>query len=116
MLSSNSGRSPGVRGDVLPAGRKSIERAQRAALIHREIFQLGILILLAIGAFVLTREVAASNREASLRDAAEWYRRGQDAVGRGAVDDAIESFRRASVRDRTDKRYLLALARALALN
>ena len=34
----------------------------------------------------------------------------------GKVDDAIDSLRRAAVRDRNDKRYALALAHALALN
>ena len=46
----------------------------------------------------------------SLRDAAEWYRRGQQQIAAGRVDDAIDSFRRATVRDRNDKRYVLALA------
>lgn len=87
---------------------------ERAALIHREIFQLVALILVAIAAFVVTRSVAASNRDTNLRDAAEWYRRGQQAIDAGKVDDAIDSLRRATVRDRNDKRYVLALARALA--
>ena len=91
------------------------DTVERAALIHREIFQLSALILAVIAAFVLTRAVAASNREMSLRDAAEWYRRGQQAIDAGRVDDAIDALRRATVRDRNDKRYVLALAQALAL-
>jgi tetratricopeptide (TPR) repeat protein len=51
-----------------------------------------------------------------LRDAAEWYRRGRAAIAAGKLDDAIEALRRAVVRNRTDKTYVLALARALALN
>ena len=85
------------------------------SFIHREILQLGVLILAAVAAFLLTRAVAASNRDMSLRDAVEWYRRGQQAVGTGRVDDAIDAFRRATVRDRDDRRYVLALAQALAL-
>ena len=88
---------------------------QRSALIHREMLQLGVLILVAVAAFFVTRAVAASNRDMSLRDAAEWYRRGQQQIDAGAFDDAVDSFRRATVRNRTDKRYVLALARALAL-
>ena len=92
------------------------DTVERAALIHREILQLGVLILVAVAAFFVTRAVAVSNRDTSLRDAAEWYRRGQQQIEAGRVDDAIDSFRRATVRDRNDKRYALALAHALALN
>jgi tetratricopeptide (TPR) repeat protein len=61
------------------------------------------------------RAIAANNREMSLRDAAEWYQRGQRQLEVGNADGAIESFRRATVKNRTDKRYVLALVRALAL-
>jgi Flp pilus assembly protein TadD len=86
---------------------------QAAAFIHREIYQLSVLVLVAIGAFLLTRAVAASNRDMSLRDAAEWYRRGESATATGDLDAAIDAFRRASVRDRNHKPYELALAGAL---
>jgi cytochrome c-type biogenesis protein CcmH/NrfG len=52
----------------------------------------------------------------SLRDAAEWYRRGQQQLQGGRVDAAIEALRHATVRDRTNKDYVLALARALAVD
>ena len=52
--------------------------------------------LVASAAFFLTRAVAASNRDMSLRDAAEWYRRGQQEMQAGQVDDAIDAFRRAT--------------------
>lgn len=91
------------------------DTAKRSALIHRETLQLSALIVLAIAAFMLTRAVAASNREMSIRDAAEWFRRGRQAMDAGRIDEAIESLRRATVRDRDDKRYVLALAQALAL-
>jgi Flp pilus assembly protein TadD len=90
------------------------EAVERTALIHREIYHLTALILVAIGAFFLTRAVAASNRDMSLRDAAEWYQRGQRAIAGDRVDDAIDAFRRATVRNRDDKRYALALAEAFA--
>jgi Flp pilus assembly protein TadD len=114
MLSWDFGVPQRARGDLVPASHTN-DTVERAALIHREIFQLSVLILVAIGAFLLTRAVAASNREMSLRDAAEWYRHGQQAINAGRVDDAIDSLRRATVKDRSDKRYVLALARALAL-
>ena len=93
----------------------SSDSVERAASIHREFLQLGVLILVAVVAFFLTRGVAASNREMSIRDAAEWYGRGQRAIAGGRVDEAIDALRRATVRDRYDRRYLLALAQALAL-
>jgi Flp pilus assembly protein TadD len=100
---------------LAPGSQPTSDTAERSALIHREIFQLCALILVAIAAFLVTRAVAASNRDMSLRDAAEWYRRGQHAIEAGRIDDAIDSLRRATVRDRYDKRYVLALAQALAL-
>jgi len=99
--------------DSLPPTSDTVERA---ALIHREVLQLGVLILVAVGAFFVTRTVASNNRTTNLRDASEWYRRGQEQIEAGKIDDATDSFRRATVRDRNDKRYVLALARALALS
>jgi tetratricopeptide (TPR) repeat protein len=96
-----------------PGDTETIEA--RSNLIHREILQIVLLIALAIAAFFVTRAIAASNRQMSLRDAAEWYQRGQHQLEAGNADDAIESFRRATVKNRTEKRYVLALARALAL-
>lgn len=98
-------------GPVDPPTRETVERT---ALIHREMFQLTALVLVAVAAFFLTRAVAASNRDMNLRDAAEWYHRGQQAIAADRVDDAIDAFRRATVRNRGDKRYALALAEALA--
>jgi Tfp pilus assembly protein PilF len=88
---------------------------ERTQLVHREIFQLGALLALAVAAFLVTRAIAMSNREMTLRDAAEWFRRGQVAIQAGDVDEAIDSLRRATARDRNDKRYVLALAQALVL-
>ena len=100
---------------MVPPGQPTSDTVERSALIHREIYQLSALILVAIGAFLLTRAVATNNREMSRRDATEWYRRGQQAIEAGRVDDGIDALRRATVRDRSDKRYVLALAQALAL-
>ena len=87
--------------------------ADTAASIHREILQLAALMLAAVAAFFITRAVAASNRQMSVRDAAEWYRRGQQALANGQVEAAIDDLRRAAVRNRGNKDYVLALARAL---
>ena len=84
--------------------------------MRREIIQLSVLIALAAAAFFVTRIVAASNREMSSRDAIEWHRRGQTELDRGQIAAAIESFRRATIRDQSNPRYPLALARAQALH
>jgi tetratricopeptide (TPR) repeat protein len=89
--------------------------AERETLIHREMLQLGVLAIVAVAAFVLTRAVASNNREMSVRNAAEWYGRGERFVAAGRIDDAIDAFRRATVRSRTSRTYLLALARTLVL-
>jgi thioredoxin-like negative regulator of GroEL len=100
---------------VAEARDSAADTEQRSALVHRETFQLIALIALAIAAFLVTRAIAISNREMTLRDAAEWFRRGQLAMETGHIDEAIDSLRRATVRDRNDKRYVLTLAQALAL-
>jgi tetratricopeptide (TPR) repeat protein len=97
----------------LVSPNQSIE--ERTNLIHREILQLALLIAVAVAAFFLTSALAASNRNLSLRNGAEWYLRGQQALEAGRVDDAIDSFRHATVRNREDQRYVLALARALII-
>ena len=101
---------------MTPATQGANDNAEHAAFIHREILQLNVLFLIAVATFFLTRALAANNRNMNLRDAAEWYQRGQRAVAGGRLDEAIEAFRRAAVRNRTDKTYVLALARALALD
>ena len=91
------------------------EPAGRAALVHREALQLILLLLGVAAAFFLTRALAASNREIALRDAAEWHRRGQQAMAAGRPADAIAALRRAAAKDSANRQYGLALARALDL-
>jgi tetratricopeptide (TPR) repeat protein len=84
------------------------------ALIHREILQIGALMVIAVIGFFLTRAGAANSRDVTLRDAEAWYERGQGLMAAGQVDEAITSLRRASVRNRYERKYALALARALS--
>jgi tetratricopeptide (TPR) repeat protein len=91
------------------------EAADRAAPVHKEVARLVFLVLVAVAAFFLTRAIAASNRDLTLRNAAEWYRRGEAYVGAGDLDRAIDAYRRATVRNRDNTTYQLALARALVL-
>jgi len=90
------------------------DSGDRTALIHRELVQLALLVFVAVIGFFVTRAVAESNRDLSTRNAAEWYRRGEQLLAAGRTDAAIDAFRRATVRNRTNRTYLLALARGLA--
>jgi hypothetical protein len=67
----------------------SSERLPR--LIHREVVQLVLLVLIAIGAFILTRSVAAANRDLNRRDAAAWFADGQRQLSDGHLADAVAS-------------------------
>jgi predicted Zn-dependent protease len=92
-----------------PAGNEG----ERARLIHREIQQLILLIAVAVLAFFATRLVALQNRAMRRGDAAEWFRRGDEALRAGRTQDALEMFRHAVVRDPLSRPYKLALARSL---
>jgi tetratricopeptide (TPR) repeat protein len=103
-----------VRGSLASANSSASDTTERATLIHRETLQLTLLVAIAIAAFFLTRAVAVSNHEMSFRDAGEWYQRGQRQLAAGDVDGAIDSFRRATVKNRNERGSVLALASALA--
>jgi tetratricopeptide (TPR) repeat protein len=81
-----------------------------------EIAKLVILAVATILAFAVTRTFANRTIEIGLEDAAEWHARGQDALGAGKIDEAVEAFRRALSKDRNDRTYGLALAEALAMS
>src|SRR3954452_4437837 len=106
---------PDSRASVVDTRDTAADTDLRSALVHREMFQLLGLIALAVAAFLVTRAITGSNREMTRRDAAEWFRRGEQARQMGDVDEAIDDLRRATVRDRGYKRYLFSLADALAL-
>jgi tetratricopeptide (TPR) repeat protein len=91
------------------------EATARAALVHRQLLQLSLLLSVAVATFFVTKAVADSNRATALRDAAEWHRRGQEAAAAGNAGQAIDALRRAVVRDRGNRQYALDLARARAL-
>ena len=93
----------------------STDRADALArFIHREILQLLLLGALAVAAFFVTRALAASNRETTLNNGAEWYQRGTNLAREGDLAEAVESFRRAAVTNRREPKYVLALADALS--
>ena len=87
----------------------------RSAVVRQEVIKLSALIVLAVALFAATWRVAASNHDTRLRDAAEWYRRGEQAIAAGRTDEAIDALRRATARDRDERRYGLAFAQALTV-
>jgi tetratricopeptide (TPR) repeat protein len=90
------------------------DTGEQSARIRREVIQLVVLTIVAVCAFLLTRAVATANRRTSLSDAARWYEKGQAGLAAGRIDEAIDAFHRAMVRNRAEQRYGLALAGALA--
>jgi tetratricopeptide (TPR) repeat protein len=94
--------------------RPDTNGSERARLIHREFLQILALIVLAAAAFVLTDRLEASNRALARRDAVEWYQRGSSRLQTGDLAGAIDAFRRATIRSRSDRTYAIALADALA--
>ncbi len=92
------------------------DEPERTRLLHHEIVQIGVLILLAAGAFVLTRAVAANNADMRLRHAAEWYHRGELAIqlAQGDPERAISELLAASTNLPDDAPYHVELARLFA--
>lgn len=83
-------------------------------LVRREI---GLLVLVAaatIPLYLFTREVAIDNRARKTRAAAYWYEQGQDELRGGNPDAAASLFHLATMNDRENFEYGLALATALA--
>ena len=92
---------------------RSESRFLQLPLVQRESILLIVLLIFAIVAFFSTRAIARASRAMHRADAAWWYARGEDELGRGAADAAIAPLRRAAVLDRDEPRYRLALAGAL---
>lgn len=67
---------------------------------------------MAVAAFLLTRAVAASNRQTQVQDAAAWFATGEARARAGDLDGAITAFQHASAKNPDDRGYVLALARA----
>jgi tetratricopeptide (TPR) repeat protein len=72
-----------------------------------------MLIAIAVGTTLLTRAIANTSRALELREAEEWFARGMQDLDRGDGEEAVVAFRRAAMKRRGEKQYVLALARAL---
>lgn len=103
-------------GKLMVSG-KCLDCGQQTALqiLRRDMFLLGVLAIIAVLMFFVTRRVAALNRRMNLRLAAHQYQLGESHLRSGEVSDAIDSFRGAIARDNQNQLYTLALANALVL-
>ncbi len=83
-------------------------------ILRRDVLLLSILGVCAVGLFLLTKAVAAREVAIEARVAATWYQDGLRKFHAGALDGAIESFRKSTAIDRENRTYVLALADSLA--
>lgn len=82
-------------------------------VVRREAVRLVVLSTIAAAAFLGTRALAARAEHLALEDAARWYERGREYLAQSNADAAAVAFRRATMKHRGEKRYVLALAEAL---
>jgi tetratricopeptide (TPR) repeat protein len=82
-------------------------------VMRREARIFAALCVIAVGAFIATRTLAAHNRRAAQEDAARWHEVGAASVVQGRAHEAVDAFRRASLIDRDNRGYRFALADAL---
>ena len=83
-------------------------------ILNQELVLLIALSLVAVGAFIFTRRLAARERQLETKIAAVWFQRGEDYLRAGQTDKAIQAFRKATSDIGDNQKYVLALASALA--
>jgi tetratricopeptide (TPR) repeat protein len=83
------------------------------SIVHRETAVLVVVGVVAVLVFVVTRQVAAFHHEWRRRDAAAWYRLGQQALSAGDAPAAVRMLRQATAIDVQNRLFRLTLARAL---
>ena len=92
-----------------------VSEEETVRILRKDVLLLFLLAACAVSVFVLTKTVAAREGQIESRVARIWYQDGERQIKAGQVDDAIDSFRKATGIDRENPRYVLALADALAL-
>lgn len=83
-------------------------------VVRRDILLLVLLFTIAVALFLFTRSMAAKERQLDTNVAAFWFSEGQGQVRSGEMEQAVDSFRKATNRDHDNRVYVLALANALA--
>ncbi|HUE88145.1 MAG TPA: hypothetical protein VMO26_18890 [Vicinamibacterales bacterium] len=82
-------------------------------VVRRETVRLAVLTTIATAAFLGTRALGQRAEHLAVEDAATWYARGQEHLAESNAEAAAVAFRRATMKHRGEKRYVLALAEAL---
>jgi tetratricopeptide (TPR) repeat protein len=91
-----------------------VDEAATYRFQNKEIFLLIALAIGALGVFAFTKYIAMKEEQIEARTAAIWYSEGRRQLGSEKIDQAIESFRKATAESPGDRTYSLALANALA--
>jgi tetratricopeptide (TPR) repeat protein len=91
-----------------------VDEASTYRVLNRQIFLLIVLSVGAVGVYAFTKSMAAKEQQMDARIAAIRYRDGQLQLSSGQIDQAIDSFRKATTNALRDRTYALALANALA--
>jgi predicted Zn-dependent protease len=91
-----------------------VDEASTYRVLNRQIFLLIALSVGAVGVYAFTKSMAAKEQGMDARIAAIRYRDGQRQFSSGQIEQAIDSFRKATTDAGRDRPYALALANALA--
>lgn len=91
-----------------------MDEASTYRVLNRQIFLLIALSVGAVGVYAFTKSMAAKEQQMDARIAAIRFREGQRQFSSGKIDQAIDSFRKATTDALRDQKYALALANALA--
>ncbi len=87
---------------------------QTSRTLNKEVFILAALAFVTFWIFIFTKSMATREQRMEARIAKQWYESGKEARSSGKIEDAIQSFRKATVDARDNREYVLALADALA--
>jgi tetratricopeptide (TPR) repeat protein len=91
-----------------------VSEEETVRILRRDMLLLSVIAACAVGLFLVTKVVAAREGEIESRVATIWYQDGERKLSSGKIDEAIDSFRKATGIDRENRRYVMALADALA--
>lgn len=83
-----------------------------AAFVQREIYQLAVLIAVAVLAFLAIRQLEVRLAAVRAGDEQWWFARGETLMRSGDPAGAVDAYQRAVATNRTELRYALALGRA----
>ena len=95
-----------------PAETPPLPLIERLQFVQRQTTLLIVLCVIAVGAYFLTRSLAATTRALHRSDAARWYTLGQQRLADGDLPRAITALRRAAGMDHDARGVQLALAAA----